>query len=391
MGKSNRYSLRKFINDLHLWLGIGSGIIIFIVCLTGTILVFDKEIRAVFTEEIAFIDTGAPNMDLDALRASIEAKNLGQLNSISLEEAEDFYTASIKTGPEDRRGTPFLVHPQTGEVMAQPESEAAGFMMSMFRLHRWLLLDSAIGRPIVGVATIIFILLSLSGLVLWFPKKLKWKNLKAGFRIRTDANWKRVNHDLHNTLGFYSLLLILIMCLTGLCWSFEGYRQLASGVLGTKVFNRGGGPVYEALALEDSEKVGLQEVYDLTAAEFPFEGNVTISLPSGENPVYSIRKYDSNSFSPVIADNLVIDEAGEIREKQIFTEKPMNEQIASLIKPIHLGDIFGIFSKVIYFIVCLIATSLPVTGTIIWLNKLKKKKKKRKSDAKKERVVLEQI
>ena len=48
------YSLRKFINDIHLWLGIGSGIIIFLVCLSGTILVFDKEIRAVFTEDIQF-------------------------------------------------------------------------------------------------------------------------------------------------------------------------------------------------------------------------------------------------------------------------------------------------------------------------------------------------
>src|SRR5690606_32408194 len=118
--------------------------------------------------------------------------------------------------------------------------------------------------PIVGVATIIFILLSISGLVLWFPKKLRWKNLKSGFKIRTDASWKRVNHDLHNTLGFYSLILIIIMCLTGLCWSFEGYRELASNVLGTKVFNRGGGPTYAALQLKDEEKVGLQEVYELT-------------------------------------------------------------------------------------------------------------------------------
>src|SRR5690606_16617739 len=249
----------------------------------------------------------------------------------SMDGEEDFYTASIKTGPEDRRGTAFLVHPQTGEVKAQPESKAAGFMMSMFRLHRWLLLDSAIGRPIVGVATIIFILLSLSGLVLWFPKKLKWKNFKSGFRIKTRANWKRVNHDLHNTLGFYSLILILIMCLTGLCWSFEGYRELASGVLGTKVFNRGGGPTYEPLALEDSEKVSLQEVYQLTFREFPYEGTINISLPSEGNPVYSIRKYDSSSISPVITDNLVVDEAGTIREKVIFTEKPMNEQVASLI------------------------------------------------------------
>ena len=388
MKKTKGYTLRKFINDLHLWLGIGSGIIIFIVCLTGTILVFDEEIRGLFTEEIVFEDTAAPKMDLDALKAAIAAEGLGQLNSLTIEE-EGFYTASIKTGPEDRRGTAFLVHPQTGEVMAEPESSAAGFMMGTFRMHRWLLLDSAIGRPIVGVATIIFILLSISGLVLWFPKKLKWKNIKTGFKIKTRANWKRVNHDLHNTLGFYSLLLILVMCLTGLCWSFQGYRDLASTVLGTKVFNRGGGPTYEALPLEDSEKVSLQEVYVLAQEEFPFEGKLSIGLPSEGNPVYSIRKYDSSSLSPVIADNLVIDEAGEIQEKVIFTEKPMNEQIASLIKPLHLGDIFGTFSKVIYFIVCLIATSLPITGTIIWLNKLKKKNKKnRKSAAVREEVLV---
>lgn len=388
MKKGKGYTLRKFINDIHLWLGIGSGIIIFIVCLTGTILVFDEEIRDLFTEEIVFEDTSAPAMDLDALKAAIAAEGLGELNSITMESPNDFYTANIKTGPDDRRGTAFLVHPQTGEVFAEPESAASGFMMSMFRMHRWLLLDSAIGRPIVGVATIIFIILSISGLVLWFPKKLKWKNIRTGFKIKTKANWKRVNHDLHNTLGFYSLLLIIIMCLTGLCWSFEGYRDLASSVLGTKVFNRGGGPTYEALGLEKSEQVSLQEVYQLTQAEFPYEGKLSIGLPSEDNPVYSIRKYDSSSISPVIADNLVIDEAGEIREKVIFTEKPMNEQIASLIKPIHLGNIYGTFSKVIYFIACLIATSLPITGTIIWLNKLKKKKKKRKPKAAREEILV---
>lgn len=370
------YSLRKFINDIHLWMGIGSGIIIFLVCLSGTILVFDKEIRNVFTKEIAFEETSLPQKDLSSLSASIEAEGLGVLNSITIEGPDGFYTANIKTGPDDRRGTTFLVHPQTAEVIAEPESSAAGFMMSMFRLHRWLLLDSAIGRPIVGVATIIFILLAISGLVLWFPKKLKWKNIKSGFRIRTKANWKRINHDLHNTLGFYSLILIIIMCLTGLCWSFEGYRDLASSVLGTKVFNRGGGSTYAALDLEESEKTDLQKVYELAQTEFPYEGKISIALPSAEKPVYSIRKYDASAFSPVIADNLVIDEAGEIQKKIIFREKPMNEQVASLIKPIHLGEIYGTFSKIIYFIACLIATSLPITGTIIWLNKLKKKKKK---------------
>ena len=217
MEKKQTYTLRKFINDIHLWLGIGSGIVIFIVCLTGTILVFDKEIRAFFTEELVLKASDGPVQDLDVLMAKASEKELGQLTAISFEqETGGFYDLTIKTSPEDRRGSSFLLNPYTAEIFPAPESSATGFMSSMFRLHRWLLLDTSIGRPIVGIATIIFILLSISGLILWFPKKLKWKNFKSGFKIKTGANWKRINHDLHNTLGFYSLILIIIMCLTGL-------------------------------------------------------------------------------------------------------------------------------------------------------------------------------
>jgi uncharacterized iron-regulated membrane protein len=67
-----------------------------------------------------------------------------------------------------------------------------------------------------------------------------------------------------------------------------------------------------------------------------------------------------------------------VLHREIFSEKPFNVQIASLIKPIHTGEIFGTFSKIIYFLACLIATSLPITGTLIWLNKMKKGSKKKK-------------
>lgn len=383
MKNKKSYSFRDLINDIHLWLGIGSGLIIFIICLSGTLLVFDTEIKALFADDIALQNTDQPVKSLNEIRASIEERGLGELSSITVDEkAGSFYEARIKTSPEDRRGTTFLVNPHTAEVFETPESSADGFMSSMFRLHRWLLLDTEIGRPIVGVATIIFILLSISGLILWFPKKLKWRNLKQGFKVKTDANWKRVNHDLHNTLGFYSLILIIVMGLTGLCWSFESYREVAGNVIGAQIFNRGGGASYEDPALPAEQEINIEEVYQIANEELSYEGKTMINLPSGQNHVYSIRKYDDSSFSPVIADQLVIDKSGSVREKEIFRDKPLNVQVASLIKPLHVGDIFGTFSKIIYFIVCLIATSLPVTGTIIWINKLRKKNKKAKKQKK---------
>lgn len=378
-----KYSFRKFINDIHLWLGIGSGIIIFIICLSGTILVYEKEIEALFTEDVVLAQQHLPVKSLEEIERNISAAGLGELSAISIpEEPGEFYEAQIKTSPEDRRGTTFFINPHTAEVITAPESKASEFMFSMFKLHRWLLLDSSIGRPIVGVATIIFMLLSISGLILWFPKKWKKRNFKQGLKIKTKANWKRINHDLHNTLGFYSLLLIIIMGLTGLCWSFEGYREVAGKLIGTKIFDRSGGPGFEPAPIADSEALSLDRIYEIVKKEFPYRGKVTLGLATAENPVYNIRKYEASSISPVITDKLVIDKAGNVLHKDLFEEKPLNIQVASLIKPIHLGEIYGQFSKFLYFLACLIATSLPVTGTIIWINKLRKKSAKKAKNQK---------
>lgn len=384
------YTFRTFINDIHLWLGIGSGIIIFIICLSGTILVFQEEIEDMFAEEVVLTGKDLPVKSLEELKNSIGAAGLGQLNSITVpSEKVGFYEARIKTSPQDRRGTTYLVNPHTAEVLPQPESAASEFMFSMFKLHRWLLLDSSIGRPIVGIATIIFMILSLSGLILWFPRKWRWRNFKQGFKIKTRANWKRINHDLHNTLGFYSLLLIVIMGLTGLCWSFEWYREAAGDLIGTRIFNRGGGPQFNPEPVSEEDLASLDRIYEATQEEFNYEGEVSIGLPGEGSPVYSIRKYKESAFSPVIANSLVLDKSGKVLHKEMFEDKPLNVQIASLIKPIHLGEIYGTFSKVLYFIACLIATSLPVTGTIIWINKLGKKPAKKKSGkrAKREKAV----
>ena len=44
-------TLKKNINFLHLWLGLSSGLIVFIVALTGSILVFEEEIDAFINPE----------------------------------------------------------------------------------------------------------------------------------------------------------------------------------------------------------------------------------------------------------------------------------------------------------------------------------------------------
>ncbi|OWW25609.1 sulfite reductase [Zobellia sp. OII3] len=373
-----KYSLRKFINDVHLWLGLASGIVLFLVCLSGTLLVFEDEIKSFFTDDFVVEATQGEKMSIELL--SDKLKEEGDITAVTLPAtAKEPYLFSIKTDPKQRRGSTYYVNPYTGEYQKELKSSLDGFFMTMFRLHRWLLLDIEIGRPIVGIATIIFLILSISGIVLWFPKRLKWKNFKPGFKIKFSANWKRINHDLHNTLGFYACIFLVIMCLTGLCWSFQWYRDAGSAVLGAKIFgNRGGGPKVSSSLAKDAKVVSVAEILEVVNTELAYEGQIRLALPKTETEVYTITKNDASGRSPVITDKLVLDRDGTVLKKEIFDEKPLNVQVASLIRPLHLGDIYGSFSKTLYFLACLIATSLPITGTLIWWNKLQKKRKRKK-------------
>ncbi|MCK0188404.1 PepSY-associated TM helix domain-containing protein [Arenibacter sp. F20364] len=376
--KSKKYTLRKFINDAHLWLGIGSGIILFLVCLSGTVLTFEEEIKDLFAKEFVIMNTSGSPLSIEKLSESISKE--GVVSNVTIPAAtNEALKFQVKTSPKDRRGTTYFVDPYSGEYQKEQKSNLDGFFMTMFKMHRWLLLETEVGRPIVGVATIIFLFLAISGMVLWFPKRMKWKSFKPGFKIKYKANWKRINHDLHNTLGFYACIFLVIMSLTGLFWSFEWYRDAGSTVLGTKVFgNRGGGPNFKSALNPGAKEITFEEILQLTSRELDFEGKTTISIPVSENDVYTVTKNNNSRFSPITTDKLIFDRDGTLLHKELFANKPLNVQIASLIKPIHIGTIYGTFSKIIYFFACLIATSLPITGTLIWINKLKTKKSKKK-------------
>lgn len=361
-----------------MWLGLGSGIILFLVCLSGTILVFEKEIESYFSGKIV-VEATSNKETVASLTQSLKDSNNGYVTGVTIpSNSQDPYAFAVKKDLKDRRGSEVLVNPYTASVHKIEKTGADDFMQIMFRLHRWLLLETNVGRPIVGVATIIFLILSISGIVLWFPKKIKWKTLKQGFKIKTDANWKRINHDLHNTLGFYSCIVLIIMCITGLCWSFESYKNGLGNLIGAEIFNRSS-PNFEVDEVTEDDTISIDKAISLANETLNYNGKLTVTFPNENSNYYVFRKTNDASWSPITTDNLYMDAAGKIMSVEWFNEKPLNVQFASLIKPIHTGEIYGTFSKIIYFITCLIATSLPVTGTIIWWNKLKKKRKKASS------------
>ncbi|MDR7131313.1 putative iron-regulated membrane protein [Algoriphagus sp. 4150] len=400
-------SIRNIFDQIHLYAGLISGLVVIAVCLSGTIYVYNTEIREFMDSELYFVEEGGQRMSADELKKSLESVNDANVVGVMWnEEANRTVQFTLKKKDEEGRGNTYFVNPYSGELVGNTadRTATAEFMGYMFSLHRWLLLDRIeepilesmgnrdLGRFINGVATLLFLLGVITGIVIWVPNKVK--SWKQGLKIKWSANWKRVNHDLHNTLAFYSLIFLFIMAATGPFWSYTWYRegwqktwdiyQEPSPRAGNAE-GPGRGPKPEKV---DSEVplpiVSLDEVFAKTNAELPYVGNIRVSLPSKASDPVGVSKYRTGFFARAGADQLTLSSSDlSVTEANLFSDLPFRQQIGRSVKSLHVGDIFGQFSKFLWFVACLIATSLPITGTLIWWNKRKKKPGKKKPVARK--------
>ncbi len=447
--------VRKFFNDIHLWGGLISGIVVFIVCITGTIYTYNTELRALAMPEFNKVKVEGEKKSADQLLTAIKPEVNGKVVGVKVPYADNSPTffmynkkekdeegnerkpetakaqegqkpestkelkeektsekpqkaeeAKLAEGKGPKKAAPagpgggrgpranqLAVNPYTGQIIGDPsdvKTKTAEFMQKMFSLHRWLLLNEIeepiiegvenrkLGSWITGSATLLFLFGVITGIVIWFPNKMRaWKN---GLNIRWSANWKRLNHDLHNTLGFYSCIILFLMAVTGPFWSFDWYRAGWQKTWGT--YKSPDAPKEEKAALlstlpaDGRKPMSIEETILAVNKVLPYEGDVTINFAKDSVGTVSISKNRTGFFAPSAGDRLTLDQySGEVLERDVFREKPFNQRASASIKALHIGDIYGPFTKLLYFISCLIATSLPVTGVMIWINKMKKTKK----------------
>jgi uncharacterized iron-regulated membrane protein len=390
--------IRNLLRNIHLWAGLISGLFVVAICFSGTVYVFNTELTEIAAPHLYKVKPGnVDRIPVEILLNKISEKAGGAVTAISVPaEANRTYRFDIKKeGDKSRNGTSYFVNPYSGEITGTSLEEPGTkkFMSTMFSLHRWLLLDKIetpvfqgmtnreLGSKITGWATILFTLGCVTGICIWFPNKIR--HWRQGLKIKTSGNRKRIIHDLHNAPAFYTFIFLLLMGITGPQWSFPWYREGMQKTLGT----------YQAKTQKDSAKKTTAAITGnpenlsalpslssmlLTAdAQLPYKGDYTIRFPEETEAPVAITKNKLGFFAPAAADKVLIDAAsGQIIKTDVFTDKPFNERVAGSIKAIHTGSVYGFFTKFLYFIACLIATTLPITGTLIWLNKLQKKKKK---------------
>ena len=364
---------KKNIGVLHLWLGLSSGLIVFIVALTGSLLVFEKEIDEFVNPEFYKVQhTGNAKKPLDyCTNILLENYSIEKINRISTFNDPQ---RTITIVGKDTLGVTkiFSIDPYTGKVLGVVEQKSRFFSV-VLNIHRQLLLDDT-GEIITGCSCLIFVFMLISGMILWWPKKAK--NVKQRLTVKWNASLKRVNWDFHSTFGFYSFLFLLIISLTGLTWSFKWFENgmyfLADGAI-KKASPKVENPTKIDPKLDQA--TFFQSIYKKSDSIFPYTGNIQIRMPSDTiNGVLVLKEHLDKSIpnqSSAVYFDKYTTEIIEIRPYDSFSN---GDKLRRLVYPIHTGSIYGYPTKIAAFLVCLFALTLPITGLLIWLGKKSKKK-----------------
>lgn len=373
---------------LHLWLGLLSSIIVFVMCLTGCLYAFKNQITDFSNRDKVYITPAEGKVKSpDIIQAELLKQNK-ELTSIMIpDDKGKSYMVGYRESNLDKST---YYNQYTGEILGQPEVGSGRFFEVVLDLHRNLMMGNT-GRQIVGASVLMFCVLLISGLILWLPKKLKF--LKQGLTVMWKAKFQRVNHDLHNTLGFYTFLMLFFIAVTGL---YVTYPWVKNGLIvslgGSSIDNISkekdngddafGGLLEDMLQKQDEKKnlkdaasASIDKILKLSDQYLPYSAVTSIELPNKDNPRYVVIKTNThNLLGMMLPDEVTFDKTGVFKTKELFSDKPLNKQFTSLAKPLHTGEIMGLPSLILYFIVSLIGCSLPVTGFLIWWHRFRKMK-----------------
>ncbi len=365
---------KKLIGKIHLWLGLGSGLVVILLGITGCILAFETEIRSL-TEP--FRNVKVENRDLlppSSLKA-IADKHLVYGKALGVEYPGSGKAAVVAYYDEHNYELVFI-NPYNGEVLKH-KNMPDDFFRIVLDGHFYLWLPHDIGQPIAASATLIFLFMMISGLILWWPKNKAAR--KQRFSIKWSAKWRRKNYDLHNVLGFYMTWVCIFIAITGLVFGFQWFAKsvywVSSGgktmvehkhPLSDTTQNSSFQNIADHLWQEHRREVLENEsigVYFASLSTDPVE--IVVNHRPGTYYNSDFYHYDQYSGKELPVHDSY---AGK------FKEATVADKIVRLNYDIHVGAVIGLPGKIMAFFASLIASSLPVTGFYIWWGRRRKTK-----------------
>lgn len=370
-----KMSLKQFIGKLHLWLGLITGLVVFIIALTGAIYCFAPELQNLTQPYRGVQEQNKKFLSPSKIRLIAEKQLAGKSAQRIYYGSRD-QSVMVLFRNKDGFSHSVFVNPYNGEVL-KVRNNRNDFFSIVLDIHRTLLIPY--GHDVVRWSTLIFLIMLISGIILWWPKNKRVK--KQGLVIKWKASPKRLNHDLHRVLGFYVAWIIIFTVFTGLIWTFEGFADIAYQLSGSKQSIIQKKPPVSDTTMVNKKSDAIDIVWQniepymlqkMATALFVLPGSKKDPILLRANPEKkTLYKTDFRYFDQY--------SGKEIRGAYVWGKYEDAHTIADNLKrmnyDIHTGAILGFPGRIALFFAALIVASLPITGFYIWWSKKQGSKK----------------
>ena len=362
--------IKKFVLKIHEILGLATGIVVFIVAITGCCWVFKEEIQGLYLKKQEVEARQAPMITPTAAKIAAQAvfpdKHIhgtrygepGQAIEVIFYQDEPRFYRSV------------FLDPYTGDVL-HSEDHFSGFFAFVLDGHLRLWLPPAVGSNVVSVSVLLFLLILTTGLVLWWPHGNNRKQ-RFTFVWRDATRWRRKNFDLHAIAGFYVLSLAFVLAFTGCVMAFDWF--------GYWVYKSAGGTkapqfivpdnIHIAGSLQNSSTRPIDRLIAQLQRDNPRATSFEIHYPASDSSsIYVEVSHQQGVYYS--SDYRFFDQSTleEIETPSIYgryTDARFADKVMRMNYDIHVGAIGGLLGKIIAFAVSAIAATLPVTGFLLW-------------------------
>lgn len=386
-------TFKKIAYQLHLWIGMISGIIVFIVCITGAIWALniygwvDKDTTA---------DVEIKSEGKELLKPSQLAKIGEEATGVSPTYVSYAKDAPARVGSYGRGArVSVLLNPYDGsmidgQTIVKPtkrgEKQEFSFWNFIRQGHRSLWMPREIGSPIVNYGTLAFVIVLITGIIIWFPKSKKAAKNRLWFNWNGRTPVKRKLFDLHSVLGFYICFILLAIAFTGMVWGINWWSEgLYKATSGGKDLPEWGSAKSDTLRIDTlmTPTLAADIIFDKLSKENPSAEGLSINFPSVDDNASVVSATVSPEKDVYYNSDRYTFDRYSLKEIKVdgpytgrYSEAGFGDKLRRMNYEIHIGSVLGTPGRLLVFFGALFGASLPLTGFYIFYKTRMKKKKK---------------
>lgn len=346
-------------------LGLAVGLFLVITGLTGSALVFRHEIDTALNPRLLRVTPAERRAPIQPIvdRVARVFPDETPTRVRMPQRADGTYEFWLGSAPD----LYVYADPYSGEILGarRPTEFLTGWL---FLVHSQLLSGEP-GKTFAGIVALVLVALSLSGLVVWWPRRAPWRawsQWRAGLTVARGASGSRVAFDLHRAVGFYASLLLFVAGVSGASLVFhEAFERGAHWITfstpapGEPALLRAAAPASDALPADSL----------LAIAERALPGG-TISylyLPAAPGQSFRVRKRLPGEEHPNGKSFVHVEPAtGEVRATEDGSRAVRGARLYSILYPLHIGVLAGAWTRALALLTGLSLPVLAVTGVLVW-------------------------